>query len=138
MPVPPENAVIGQIWSWIKIDCGPTIGFVRRPLFNDRYITFGTTDTIQPFDFRVLVKLSVPATFTITLPSVRTWLLQPWGQFPIQIKDAGLTAALATPIIVQRTPPDTIDGLNSISIVSVGGSASFVPKTDLTGWELRP
>lgn len=139
MPItPPDYAVVGQIWSWITIDCGPSIGLVRRPLFNDKYLESGTTYTLQPFDWRLLVKLGAPATFTITLLPVLTWLRQPWGQFPVQIKDAGLTAAVATPIVVARGGSDTIDGLTQISIVSPGGSLSVAPKTDLTGWELRP
>lgn len=135
---PPENTVGGQIWSWTKIDCGPTFGLIRRPLFNDKYLDSGTTYTLQPYDCRLLIKLGAPATFTITLLPVLTWLRQPWGLFPVQIKDVGLTAAVGTPIVVVRGGADTIDGLTQVSIISAGGSLSVSPKTDLTGWELRP
>ena len=133
MPTPPENSVIGQIWGWMTVDCGPTIGLVRRPMFNDRFVTTGTTYTIQPYDFQILIAVAAP--FTVFLPSVNTWMKQPWGMFPIFVKDNGLVAATHN-ITVDADGSDLIDGLPNVIIASNGGSLSLRPKSDLTGWDL--
>src|SRR5438128_1880636 len=103
MPIiPPENSVGGQIWSWTQIDAGPSIGWVRRPLYNDKYITTGTTYNVQPFDWRLLIDRAATP-FEILLPNVALWMRQPYGLFPIQIKDIGNAALVdisSTPITV--------------------------------------
>jgi hypothetical protein len=138
MPIiPPNNAVGGQIWSWGFIDCGPSIGLVRRPLFNDKYITSGSSYTIQPFDWRLILQLTVPAIFTFNLLPVTTWLRQPYGQFPLNFKDGANNAATFA-ITIAANGSDLIDGLPSVQIVSDGGSLSVEPKSDLTGWILGP
>lgn len=135
MPTPTENSVVGQIWGWMKVDCGPTIGWVRRPMFNERFIISGVTYSVQPFDFQLLI--AVNADFNVLLPSVTTWMRQPWGMFPIFVKDNGPFAG-THPITVTPEGADTIDGLASVQIVSDGGSLSVRPKSDLTGWDLTP
>lgn len=142
MPItPPENSVTGQIWSWTKIDCGPSIGLVRRPLFNDKYLTTGTTYTVQPFDWRLLVNLSVAAAFEILLPDVSVWMRQPWGLFPLQVKDVGQTAG-TQPITVTPFGSQRIDGLNPattpLQLNVAGASLTVEPRSDLAGWNLLP
>lgn len=141
MPItPPENSVGGQIWSWIKIDAGPSIGLVRRPLFNDKYLSTGSTYTIQPFDWRLLIDRAATS-FGISLLSVATWMRQPYGLFPIQVKDIGNSAGTdisATPITITPNGAETIDGLASVQIVTGGGSLTLEPKSDLSGWNLLP
>lgn len=142
MPItPPENAVGGQIWSWGMIDCGPSIGLVRRPLFNDKYITTGSGYVLQPFDQRLILKLTAPGTFIFTLRSVVEWLRQPWGQFPVNFKDGGNFAS-TFPITIVPFAGETIDGLdpntNPVQIISDGGSLTVAPKSDLSGWTLAP
>lgn len=141
---PPENTVTGQIWSWIRIDCGPTIGWVRRPMFNDKYIITGVTYTVQPFDWRLLINRPATA-IEILLPDVALWMRQSYGLFPIQVKDIGnasLTDISATPITVTPFAGQTIDGLvaatNPVQISSGGGSLTVEPKSDLSGWNLLP
>lgn len=140
MPItPPENSVTSQIWGWMKVDCGPTIGWVHRPMFNDKYIVAGTSYDVQPFDFQLLI--AVNADFTINLPAVATWLRQPWGMFPLFIKDVGYFAGTHN-ITAARAGSDLIYGdlatTTSAAIVSDGGSMSLRPKSDLTGWTLTP
>lgn len=145
MPItPPENSVGGQIWSWMRIDCGPSIGLVRRPMWNDKYLTTGATYNVQPFDWRLLVNRA-SITFEIFLPDVITWMRQPYGLFPIQVKDIGNTTGAdisATPIIVTPVSGQPIDGLvaasNPVQILTGGGSLTVEPKSDLSGWNLLP
>lgn len=141
MPItPPENSVGGQIWAWMKIDAGPSIGLVRRPMFNDKYLSTGSTYTVQPFDWRLLINRAATS-FTITLPSVRTWMLQPYGLFPIQVKDIGNANGAdisATPITITPDGSDLIDDLASVSIQVGGGSLTLEPRSDFTGWNLLP
>jgi hypothetical protein len=137
MPTPPENSVTSQIWGWMKVDCGPTIGWVNRPMFNDTIITSGTTYTVQPFDFQILV--SVNADFTVTLPDVTTWKRQPYGLFPLFVKDVGGFATVHN-ITVTPAGSDTIDGLSgtSVAIASAYGSLSVRPRFGSTDWVLAP
>lgn len=145
MPItPPENSVGGQIWSWMRIDAGPSLGWVRRPLFNDKYLTTGSSYSIQPFDWRLLINRAATS-FEILLPSVVTWMRQPYGLFPIQIKDIGNTVGAdisATPITVTPNGSETIDGLvaasNPVQIITGGGNLTVEPKSDLSGWNLLP
>lgn len=145
MPIiPPNNSVGGQIWSWMNIDAGPSIGWVRRPLFNDKYITTGTTYSIQPFDWRLLISRAATS-FEVFLPSVVTWMRQPYGLFPLQVKDVGNPTGAdltATPITVSPNGTDTIDGLDPgtypVQILTGGGSLTLEPKSDLSGWNLLP
>lgn len=145
MPItPPENSVGGQIWSWMRIDAGPSIGWVRRPMWNDKYLTTGTSYNIQPFDWRLLVNRAATP-FEILLPDVTLWMRQPYGLFPIQVKDIGNTLGTdisATPITVTPFSGQTIDGLiaatDPVQIVTGGGSLTVEPKSDLSGWNLLP
>lgn len=145
MPIiPPDNSISGQIWSWMRIDCGPTIGWVRRPMWNDKYITTGSTYTVQPFDWRLLINRPATA-INILLPNVITWMRSSYGLFPIQIKDIGnaaLTDISATPITITAVVPQTIDGLDPdvdpVQITSGQGSLTVEPKSDLSGWNLLP
>lgn len=142
MPItPPENSVGGQIWAWTKIDCGPSIGLVRRPLFNDKYLTSGSSYSVQPFDWRLLVNLSVAATFEILLPDVSVWMKQPYGLFPIQVKDVGQTAG-TQPITVTPFGTQRIDGLDPattpVQLNVNGASLTVEPRSDLSGWNLLP
>lgn len=145
MPItPPENSVGGQIWSWMRIDCGPSIGLIRRPMWNDKYLITGSVYSVQPFDWRLLINRPVTA-FEILLPTVLVWMRQPYGLFPIQVKDVGNTVGSdisATPITVTPAGTDTIDGLvpgtNPVQIVTGGGSLTVEPKSDLSGWNLLP
>ncbi len=141
MPItPPQNSVGGQIWSWMNIDAGPSIGWVRRPLFNDKYLTAANTPyTVQPFDWRLLINLTVAAPFQIYLPPIATWMRQPYGLFPINVKDVGNTVNDTTGIVtVSTTDGANIDGLTSVQLITTGGSMSFEPRSDLSGWNLLP
>lgn len=139
MPTPVDNAVQGQIWGWMRIDAGPTIGLVRRPMFNDKFITSGTSYTVQPFDFQLLI--AVNADFSVNLPLVNTWMKSPYGLFPIFVKDNGGFAD-THPITVVPAGSDLIDGLDPVAnptqIIAKYGSLSLRPKSDLTGWDLAP
>lgn len=135
MPTPPENSVTSQLWGWMRVDCGPTIGWVRRPMFNDRVLETGTSYTVQPFDFQLLVYRDVP--FTIYLPKLSVWMSQPWGLFPIFVKDVG-SLAEANNITIEAFAGDGIDGLPSVAIVANTGSLSVRPRFGGLNWTLAP
>lgn len=135
MPTPPDFTVQSQIWAWMMIDCGPTIGLVRRPMFNTNFVTTGTTYTVQPYDCQILI--AVNAAFNVLLPDVTTWLRQPYGLFPLFIKDYGNFAGTNN-ITVTPAGSDTIDTLASVAIASNGGSLSVKPQAGSTDWTLAP
>lgn len=127
----PANAVAGQIWFQGLIDGGPSIGLVRRPLFNDRVVTAAGVTAIEPYDFLVL--LNAAALQTIQLPDVVLWMRQPYGQFPLLIKDRGMNASAFNKTVLPFGA-QTIDGLPNLKIISDGGFAYLRPYSDLSGW----
>lgn len=143
MPItPPSNSVGGQIWAWMNIDAGPSIGWVRRPMWNDKYLVLADGPyNVKPFDWRLLVNLTTPASFEIHLMDVVLWMRQPYGLFPIQVKDVGNTAG-TQPITIFPFTGQRIDNLDPVvdyvQIISDGGSLTVEPKSDLSGWNLLP
>jgi hypothetical protein len=136
MPItPPENSITGQIWSWMRIDCGPTIGWVRRPMWNDKYISTGSTYTVQPLIGDCLSIARRPR-FKFFLPDVVCGCCSLMAS-SLSIKDIGnasLTDISSTPITVSPFSGQTIDGLvaatNPVQITSGQGSLTVEPKSD--------
>lgn len=127
----PNNTATGQIWLQGLISAGPSIGLIRRPIFNEREITDGGTTNVDPYDFLIL--LNAAAAQTVQFPDVVQWMRQPWGQFPILVKDKGNNAGTYVKTVLPFGS-QTIDGLASFSIQSDGGFGLFRPYSDLTGW----
>ena len=99
-----------EFWAQMMVDTGPTLGWSRRPLVTDRLITSGTSYTVQPWDRMLLISVAAP--FSVNLPSVATWMLQPYGLRPLRVKDAGGFA-----------------GANPITLnLAMGFSSAAIPK----------
>lgn len=128
-----ESAVVGQKWPYAKFDMGPTFGLVRRPMWPDRILTDAGDYTIQPFDFQIIVRKDVAQATTIYLPDINLWMKQPYGFWPIIIKDGGYNAATYN-ITVQPYADQTIDSLGAFVMIENGLSMTVRPLSDLTGW----
>lgn len=127
-----NNDVTPTNFLWTKVDAGPTLGLIRRPLFPQRYIT--ADGSLQLFDFQILVKPSPPANITFTLLSVRDWILQAGGGYPVMIQDMMLAGTNSKTITITPYGAEKINNLSSYSIVSDLAGLVIRPLTDYSGW----
>lgn len=130
------SSVTGRVWAYMNVDMGPSIGWVRRPMFNQRVVVASGAVDVQGYDFEIVIDKAVPAATTVNLPSARTWLLQPYGVFPLLIKDGGANAGTNN-ITITPNGAETIDGLASLIIASDGGSVTLRPTED-GNWSTSP
>jgi hypothetical protein len=119
----------------IMLDGGPQFGNIRRPFMADRIITSGATVPVGEFDTCIMVKKTSGSPTTVTLPDVSVWLTQPWGIFPVIIKDAKGDAATNN-ITITPFAGQTIDGLTSLTIAGDYASVCLRPLSDLSGWAI--
>lgn len=127
----PSNQVGGQGILYGLVDAGPTHGRVRRPIFPISYITSGIY-IVQPYDFELLVNFN--GEVRITMPLCSTWMRQPYGGFPLIIKDSGGWCSLTNFIRVFCSGSDTVDGATSQDLINSYGAMTWRPRDDLTGW----
>lgn len=131
----PANQPGGQIWFQAIFDGGPSIGKVRRPVFNDRIITAAGNVNVEPYDYLILVKKTVGAATTVFLPLVSLWMRQPYGMTPLLIKD-GKGDSDVNPITLTPAGSDLIDGLASWQLAGPYSAVQLRPLSDLTGWSV--
>ncbi len=115
-----------------KVDYGPSIGQVFRPLNTKRKITAAGAITVLPFDVFIIVQQTVAADWTLALPDLNLWMKQPYGGFDLTIKNLNIGfAGTVSPFAGQ-----TVDGSASIIIGDSQGVGATVlsPLDDLTGW----
>lgn len=128
-----DSAVQGQTWTYGKFDMGPTYGLVRRPLFQDLIITEAGDYTVQPYDFQIIIRKTVPEITTVFLPDITLWMRQPFGMWPLIIKD-GSNNAQDFNITVTPFGSQKIDLLDSFVIIENGLCMTLRPLSDLSGW----
>src|SRR4051812_49918918 len=79
MSTPGQSSILGSPIIYAKVDYGPTLGFVYRPVNNRRLVTAAGDDTTQPFDQMVLYNKTIPASFQVFLPDLNLWMTKPYG-----------------------------------------------------------
>lgn len=131
----PANQVGGQIWFNAIFDAGPSVGKIRRPIFNDRIVTTPGDVAVEPYDYMIVMKKTVSQATTITLPSIALWMRQPYGMIPLLIKD-GKGDADVYNITITPYGSDLIDGLASWVIASQLAAVQLRPLSDLSGWSV--
>src|SRR4051812_13666893 len=136
MSTPGQSSILGSPIIYAKVDYGPTLGFVYRPVNNRRLVTAAGDDTVQPFDQMVLYNKTVPATFQVFLPDLDLWMTKPYGGFDLIFIDSGSNAT-TYPITFVPFGSQTIEGSAGNFIMDTdGGSTIFIPATDKSGWTL--
>lgn len=128
----PASGVVSTPTIYGKVDYGPTLGQVYRPLNTKRKITAAGNVTIIPFDVIVVVKQTVPAAVTLFLPDLKLWMSQSYGGFDLTIKNKNSGFDLTImPFGVQ-----VIDDLAQLILSGSGeGAVILTPLNDMTGWD---
>ncbi len=143
MSTPGQGSILGSSIIYGKVDYGPSIGNVYRPLNQKRVVTAAGTDVILPYDVYVFYNKTVPAAFNVQLPDCELWMNSQIGGFDLTCKDsAGVSEA--NPItFLPFGSTQTINGLNAAALAASGGgwqlSANygaliFSPLINRTGW----
>ena len=117
---------------WGKVDYGPTIGNVFRPLNPKRIITVAGDVTIQPFDVIVIILQTIPAVLNVILPDLALWMTRAYGGFDLIIKNGNVGFdATIVPFGAQK-----IDGLSSLILGGGQGEGATIisPLNDKSGW----
>lgn len=135
MSTPGQGSILGSSIIYAKVDYGPTFGQIYRPVTQQRTFIGAGDDTILPFDQNVRYKKTVPAAFSVYLPNLGLWMRQPFGGFPLLLKD-GLNNAGTYNITVLPFGTQKIDNLNQFIIAADGASLFLRPLDDLSGWEV--
>lgn len=139
----PGNSVLGSSIIYGRVDYGPSIGNVYRPLNQKRIFTAAGNDTIQPFDVFVFYAKTVGVAFSVQLPDCAQWMLQPYGGFDLTCKDAKGDSDANPITFLPFGATQTINGLNAAALAGSGGgwqlssafgAIIFSPLADRTGW----
>lgn len=130
----PPYGTNGTPTLWAAVNFGPTLGNVPRPVNNITILTAAGDYEVQPYDQMIAVKKTVPQATEIQLPDVALWMKHAYGGFPITIKDAGNNASSFN-ITILPFGSQTMDSLSTWTIIGDGGSVTFIPLEDLSGWQ---
>lgn len=133
MSTPGQGSILGSSIIYGTVDYGPTFGRVYRPVTQLRQVTAAGTDTILPFDQTVVYAKTVPAAFSVQLPDLGLWMKQPYGGFPLLLKDGAYNANTYAITVL----PFGTQKINSQSNWTIGGDGAALilyPLPDLTGW----
>lgn len=123
-----DNVKGSPIRGW-RVYCGPSLGWIDAPVFQDTIIT--GDHTVQPYQSIILCNLGGAA--ALTLPNLNTWLNQVYGSWPIYVKD--ITGNFSTRnLTVTPVAAQTIDGLATLTLVSDYASVIIRPRSDYLGW----
>lgn len=128
-----NNDVNPSPFLWMNVDCGPSIGLVRRPMFAERILTAADDIIVVPFDFQVIVKKAVPAPTAVYLPDLALWMSREWGGMPLLIMDGGQNASTYN-ITITPFGSQTINLQPTWTIAADGGSVLLRPLVDRSGW----
>jgi hypothetical protein len=143
MSTPGQGAIIGSSIIYGKVDYGPSIGQVYRPLNQKRIVTVAGLDTILPYDVYVFYNKTVPAAFSVQLPDCRLWMNSPIGGFDLTCKDSAGNSNANPITFLPFGAAQTINGLNAAALAGSGGgwqlasdfgALIFSPLVDGSGW----
>jgi len=124
-----------------RVYCGPTIGWIEAPIFQDKVLT--TADApiyrVQPWDSVLLVSMQVLTSLSIYLPSSRRWYNKDYGSWSIYIKDIHGLLTPTAGILIQVEPDpggpaESIDGIDSYTMITPYSSIMLRPRSSLNGW----
>lgn len=112
-----------------RVYCGPSLGWIEAPIFQDTAVT--GNHTVQPYESVFLCSLAAPA--TLMLPPLLTWLQNTYGSWPIYVKDvlgnfSSFSLTVATP------DGKSIDGQSTLALVGDFSSVIIRPRSDAVGW----
>lgn len=135
MSTPGAGSIIGSTIIYGDVDYGPTFGKVYRPVNQIRVVVAAGDYLVQPFDINLIFKKTVPAAFAVLLPDLDQWMRQPYGGFPLVIKDGAYNAS-TYPITLTPYGTQKVDTLASWSMAQDGVSVIVTPLQDRSGWTL--
>ena len=133
MSTPGQGSILGSYTIYGKVDYGPTLGEVYRPLNQKRIVTVGGDVGILPFDVIVGVQQNPAAIFNLILPDLNLWMNKPYGGFPLTLKNRNFGFDMT----VIPFASQTIDGLSILKVSGGQGEGAVVltPLNDLSGWD---
>lgn len=124
-----DDNVKGSYIRGYRVYCGPSLGWIDAPVFQDTLIT--GNHTVQPYESIFLCSLTAPA--TLTLPNLATWLQNVYGSWPIYVKDvAGNFSSFS--LTVSTPDGKNIDGQTTLALVGDFSSVIIRPRKDALGW----
>jgi hypothetical protein len=126
-PTADGNYYVRQNNAWTKIGAGFSF------TYNGPTLVTTTTYVAQTTDVEIFVSLP-SAAVSITLPTASAYLTAQKNPAPLVIKDVNGLASVATPITINRTGTDMIDGAASVSITTPFGSAALRPAGPSGNW----
>jgi hypothetical protein len=136
------NTDLGTPIQFANVYLGPSLGWQFLPVTPELFVTTPGPLIVPAFASRVL--LTVAGVTPITLPSVAEWMTAQGANGLVQnnaafdrsiwIKDLAYSASSGSPIVVQGSGTDTVDGLSSFSIVTAGQLVRLCPMTSKDGW----
>jgi hypothetical protein len=129
----------GTNCQFIDTWMGPSLGWQRLPVVPELIVTSAGPFVVPNYASRIL--LNVAGLTPITLPLVSQWVnAKPIGtnvaafDRSIWIKDLVGAASPASPIVVNPSGSDLIDGLGSYSIIAKHELLRLNILSDLSGW----
>jgi len=143
MSTPGVGSIFGSPIIYGRVDYGPSIGLVYRPLNQKRIFTAAGNDTIVPFDVYVFYNKTVGAAFSVQLPDSAAWMQQAYGGFDLTCKDAKGDSDVNPITFKPFGSSQTINGLNAAALAGSGGGWQlssqygvliFSPLVDGSGW----
>lgn len=136
------NTDLGTTTQFVNAWLGPSLGWQFLPVQPELFVTTPGALTIPHFAIRIL--LTVAGVTPITLPSVASWMTAQGANGLVQnnaafdrsvwVKDLAYSASAGSPIVVQGSGSDQIDGRSSFSIITPGQLIRLAPLTSKDGW----
>lgn len=128
----PQTGILSTPTMYGKVDYGPSIGQVWRPLNTKRKVTAAGAISVLPYDVMIIIQQTIPAAWTLNLPDLNLWMTQAYGGFDLILKNLNIGFNGT----VNAFAGQTVDGLASIGVGDTQGVGYTIlsPLPDLTGW----
>lgn len=117
----PASGIVSTPTIYGKVDFGPTLGWVYRPINQKRTAVPPVNKIVQvlPFDSIILIFDTSGTACTLQLPDVRDWSENAYGGFDLIIKYYGTADLTVLPVAGQN--------INSVPSLIVGGQGVSGP-----------
>jgi len=133
---------LGTPVQFINVYLGPSLGWALLPIQPELVINTPGALVVPAFASRIL--LNAAGVSPITLPSVAQWMTAQSANGVVKnlaafdrsiwIKDLIGAASAGSPIVINPSGTDTVDGLSSRQMITAFEVVKLFPLTSLEGW----